>query len=37
VEHAQAFEPDQNGQIYIKKVNGPFLFGDKGTRNTVRV
>ena len=27
----QAFEPIQEGRIYIEKLNGPFLFGDKGT------
>ena len=31
MEHAQAFEPIQDGRIYIEKINGPFLFGDKGT------
>ena len=31
MEHAQAFEPIQDGRIYIEKLNGPFLFGDKGT------
>ena len=31
LEHAQAFEPIQEGRIYIEKLNGPFLFGDKGT------
>ena len=31
MEHAQAFEPIQEGRIYIEKINGPFLFGDKGT------
>jgi hypothetical protein len=31
MEHAQAFEPIQEGRIYIEKMNGPFLFGDKGT------
>ena len=31
LEHAQAFEPIQDGRIYIEKINGPFLFGDKGT------
>jgi len=30
-EHAHAFEPVQDGRIYIEKINGPFLFGDKGT------
>ena len=30
-------QPSKTGQIYIEKVNGPSLFGDKGTRNTVRV
>lgn len=29
MEHAQAFKPD--GRIYIEKLNGLFLFGDKGT------
>jgi hypothetical protein len=31
MEHAQAFEPIQDGRIYIEKLNSPFLFGDKGT------
>jgi hypothetical protein len=31
MEHAQAFEPIQDGRIYVEKLNGPFLFGDKGT------
>jgi hypothetical protein len=31
MEHAQAFEPIQDGRIYIEKINAPFLFGDKGT------
>ena len=31
MEHARAFEPVQEGRIYIEKINGPFLFGDKGT------
>ena len=31
LEHAHAFEPVQDGRIYIEKINGPFLFGDKGT------
>ena len=31
LEHAHAFEPIQEGRIYIEKINGPFLFGDKGT------
>ena len=31
LEHAHAFEPIQDGRIYIEKINGPFLFGDKGT------
>ena len=29
--HARAFEPIQDGRIYIEKINGPFLFEDKGT------
>ena len=31
LEHAQAFEPIQDGRIYIEKLNGPFLYVDKGT------
>ena len=31
MEHAHAFETIQDGRIYIEKLNGPFLFGDKGT------
>ncbi|WP_426527615.1 hypothetical protein [Bradyrhizobium sp. McL0615] len=31
LEHAHAFEPIQDGRIYIEKLNAPFLFGDKGT------
>jgi hypothetical protein len=31
LEHAHAFEPVQDGRIYIEKLNGPFLFGDNGT------
>ncbi len=31
MEHARAFEPVHDGRIYIEKINGPFLFGDKGT------
>ena len=31
MEHARAFEPIQDGRIYIEKINGPFLFGDKAT------
>jgi hypothetical protein len=31
MEHARAFEPVQEGRIYIEKINGPFLFGVKGT------
>ncbi|MET3840422.1 hypothetical protein [Bradyrhizobium sp. OAE829] len=31
MEHAQAFEPIQDGRIYIEKINGPFRFGDKAT------
>ena len=29
MEHARAFEPIQDNRIYIEKINGPFLFGDK--------
>ena len=31
MQHAHAFEPVQDGRIYIEKLNGPFLLGDKGT------
>jgi hypothetical protein len=31
LDYAKAFEPVQDGRIYIEKINGPFLFGDKGT------
>ena len=31
MQHAHAFEPIQDGRIYIEDLNGPFLFGDKGT------
>ena len=31
MEHAQAFDPIHEGRIYIERINGPFLFGDKGT------
>jgi hypothetical protein len=31
MEHARAFEPIQDGQIYIEKLNDPFLREDKAT------
>ncbi len=31
LEHAQAFEPIQDGRIYIEKLNGPFLYVDRGS------
>jgi hypothetical protein len=31
MDHARAFDPVQDGRIYIEKINGPFLFEDKGT------
>jgi hypothetical protein len=31
MEHPHALEPIQEGRIYIEKLNGPFVFGDKGT------
>ncbi len=31
MELANAFEPIQEGRIYIEKINGPFLFELKGT------
>jgi hypothetical protein len=30
LEHAHAFEPIHEGRIYIERINGPFLFQDKG-------
>ncbi len=35
MQHAHAFEPIQDGRIYIEKLNGPFLFGDKGTHGGI--
>jgi len=31
IELANAFEPIQDGRIYIEKINGPFLFVLKAT------
>ena len=31
MQHAHAFEPVQDGRIYIETLNGPFLFHDEGT------
>ena len=31
MELAHAFEPGQDGRIYIEAINGPFLFQHKGT------
>jgi hypothetical protein len=31
MEHASAFVPIQEDRIHIEKINGPFLFEDKGT------
>jgi len=31
LEHARAFQPIQDGRIYIEQINHPFLFGDKAT------
>ncbi len=36
LEHAHAFEPIQDGRIYIEKINGPFLFGDKGNARGIQ-
>jgi len=30
MQHAHAFEPIQDGRIYIEKINGPFLFKEGG-------
>ena len=32
MEHARAFEPILDGRVYIEKINGPFLFGDRARR-----
>jgi hypothetical protein len=31
MELANAFEPVQDGRIYIEKINGPFIYQLKGT------
>ena len=31
LEHAHAFEPIQDGRIHIEKINGPFLYIDRGS------
>lgn len=31
LQHAHTFEPIQDGRIYIEKINGPFLYVDRGT------
>lgn len=31
IEHARAFQPRQEGRIYIEQLNHPFLFGDRVT------
>jgi hypothetical protein len=31
----RAFEPIQDGRIYIEKLNGPFSFGDKDTPRNI--
>jgi len=31
MQHAHAFEVVQDGRIYIEKINGPFLYVDRGT------
>ena len=31
LEHAHAFETIQDGRIYIEKLNGPFLYVDRGS------
>jgi hypothetical protein len=35
LEHAHAFEPIQDGRIYIEKLNGPFLFGTARAKVTL--
>jgi hypothetical protein len=31
MQHAHAFEVVQDGRIYIEKINGPFLYVDRGS------
>ena len=31
MQHAHAFEVVQDSRIYIEKINGPFLYVDRGT------
>jgi hypothetical protein len=31
MEHARAFEPVQDGRVYIEVINAKVLFGDKAT------
>lgn len=31
LEIANAFEPIQDGRIYIEKINGPFLYVDRAS------
>ncbi len=31
MKHVRAFEPNQDGRIFIEKLNAPFLFKDHGT------
>jgi hypothetical protein len=35
MDHARAFEPVQDGRIYIEKINGPFLFGTRAHRQSI--
>lgn len=37
LELANAFEPVQDGRIYIERINGPFLYQLKGTPSTARL
>jgi hypothetical protein len=37
LEHAHAFEPIQDGRIYIEKLNGPFLFREARAKWRTRV
>ena len=36
LEHAHAVEPIQDGRIYIEKINGPFLYIDRGSPRRVQ-
>ena len=36
MEIASTIEPVQDGRIHVEKINGPFLFKDRGTPGRIR-